>query len=219
MPGRLVLPRSIEDDARGGAGNATWSTLSTAWLEDGRDAPLGPGDAPAQPASEPFARLGLRLRGASAPEPYLAARTTSREALPSRDNFFSNHWNGTHSRRSLGYIPTSLVLRGQFSLNGELMHAFVSYRVATEGPDGDGNGLSGLLAQKIRSLSLLEEGLQIPRNGYGFWPKGVKQPVPFFHNQAKVNRPCSRLSDARSARLLCALNSLQHLPPRATPSS
>ena len=55
-------------------------------------------------------------------------------------------------------------LRGTFSLRGELMHAFVSYRVATEGPAG--NGLSGLLAQKIRVLSMQQEGLKIPRHGW-----------------------------------------------------
>jgi len=55
-------------------------------------------------------------------------------------------------------------LRGTFQLRGELMHAFVSYRVATEGPAG--NGLSGLLAQKIRVLSMQQEGLNIPRHGW-----------------------------------------------------
>jgi len=61
-----------------------------------------------------------------------------------------------------------LPLRGNFSLRGELMHAFVSYRVATEGKgrNGNGNGLSGLLAQKIRSLSMHEKGLQLPRHGW-----------------------------------------------------
>ncbi|KAJ1469460.1 hypothetical protein T484DRAFT_1919181 [Baffinella frigidus] len=58
-------------------------------------------------------------------------------------------------------------VRGRFSLRGELMHAFVSYRVATEGPAG--NGLSGLVAQKIR----------------GIWPKGAKEPVPFRPEEAK----------------------------------
>jgi hypothetical protein len=53
-------------------------------------------------------------------------------------------------------------------MRGELMHAFVSYRVATEGKsaNGNGNGLSGLLAQKIRSLSMHEKGLQLPRHGW-----------------------------------------------------
>ena len=58
-----------------------------------------------------------------------------------------------------------LPLRGKFALRGELMHAFfVSYRVATEGKEG--NGISGLLAQKIRSLSMHEKELQLPRHGW-----------------------------------------------------
>ena len=40
-------------------------------------------------------------------------------------------------------------LRGKFSLRGELFHAFLSYRVAAEGPSG--NGLSGRIAESIRS--------------------------------------------------------------------
>ena len=54
--------------------------------------------------------------------------------------------------------------KGKFMLRGELMHAFVSYRVATEGKCG--NGISGLLAQKIRSLSMHEKELQLPRHGW-----------------------------------------------------
>jgi hypothetical protein len=61
-------------------------------------------------------------------------------------------------------ISKLLHVRERFSLRGELMHAFVSYRVATEGPAG--NGLSGLVAQKIRSLSRNEERLQLPRHGW-----------------------------------------------------
>ena len=67
-----------------------------------------------------------------------------------------------------GGAPRVLPLRVNFSMRGELMHAFVSYRVATEGKsaNGNGNGLSGLLAQKIRSLSMHEKGLQLPRHGW-----------------------------------------------------
>ena len=35
---------------------------------------------------------------------------------------------------------------------GELMHAFVSYRVGTEGPNG--NGLAARIADRIRKLSV-----------------------------------------------------------------
>jgi len=61
-----------------------------------------------------------------------------------------------------------LPLRGKFSMRGDLMHAFVSYRVAAEGKggNGNGNGLSGLLARKIRSLSMHEKELQLPRHGW-----------------------------------------------------
>ena len=56
-------------------------------------------------------------------------------------------------------------LQRQFKLlRGELMHCFISYRVASEGPEG--NRLSGSIAAKIRSLSLdIEQGLQIPHHG------------------------------------------------------
>ena len=52
---------------------------------------------------------------------------------------------------------------GTFSLRGELMHAFVSYRVETEGGWG---GMSSLLANKVRALSMGEEELKIPQHGW-----------------------------------------------------
>ena len=84
--------------------------------------------------------------------------------------------------------------RGKFSLHSELMHVFVSYRVVTEGPGG--NGLSGTIAERIRELSL--EELQLPRHGWGLWPKGATQPVPFRPEEAKVflDRDC--LQDGQS---------------------
>jgi len=42
-------------------------------------------------------------------------------------------------------------LRGQFSMRGELMHAFICYRLATEGPMG--NGLASHISEKIREVS------------------------------------------------------------------
>jgi hypothetical protein len=61
--------------------------------------------------------------------------------------------------QSLALLP-----RGNFSLRGELLHVFVCYRVAAEGPTG--NGLSSLLAARIRALSLDPRNeLQIPRHG------------------------------------------------------
>ena len=84
--------------------------------------------------------------------------------------------------------------RGKFSLHSELMHVFVCYRVVSEGPTG--NGLSGTIAQRIRELSL--EELQLPRHGWGIWPKGATQPVPFRPEEAKVflDRDC--LQDGQS---------------------
>ena len=87
--------------------------------------------------------------------------------------------------------------RSAFSLRGELMHVFVSYRVTAEGTVG--NGMSGLLAEKIRTLSMdRSQELQIPRQGWGMWPKGTKKPVPFRNEQAKVflDRDC--LQDGQS---------------------
>jgi hypothetical protein len=76
-------------------------------------------------------------------------------------------------------------LPGKFSLRGELMHAFISYRVATEGAGG--NGLSGRISERIRALSMdgMQE-LQIPQHGRGIWPQGVKKPAPFRPEEAKV---------------------------------
>ena len=56
-----------------------------------------------------------------------------------------------------------LPLRDSFCMRGELMHAFITEGM---GRDGNGNGLSGLLAQKIRSLSMHEKELQLPRHGW-----------------------------------------------------
>jgi len=64
-----------------------------------------------------------------------------------------------------GLSSALLTLPDMFSLGGELIHVFVSYRVETEGPLG--NRLSGRIAERIRALSMdsRQEGLQIPRNG------------------------------------------------------
>jgi hypothetical protein len=52
-----------------------------------------------------------------------------------------------------GAVQSVLKLpRSTFSLRGEMMHVFVSYRVSTEGEAG--NGMSGLLVEKIRALSM-----------------------------------------------------------------
>jgi len=49
----------------------------------------------------------------------------------------------------------------EFPFPGSLTSTFL-----VTGANGNGNGLSGLLAQKIRSLSMHEKGLQLPRHGW-----------------------------------------------------
>ena len=108
----------------------------------------------------------------------------------------------THPTTGVARSWSVLPLRGTFSLRKELMHAFissVSYRVATEGPVA--NGISGLLAQKIRSLSMHEEGLKIPRHGWGTWPKALREPLPFRPDEAKVNLPTQLREASASARV------------------
>ena len=86
-----------------------------------------------------------------------------------------------------GDISSSMAgtLKGNFTLRGQLMHVFVSYRVETEG--GAGNGLSGSIAERIRALSLdSRQELRIPQHGTGIWPKGIKKPEPFRPEEAKV---------------------------------
>jgi hypothetical protein len=88
--------------------------------------------------------------------------------------------------------------RSTFSLRDELMHVFVSYRVSTEG--GAGNRMAGQIAEKIRSLSTdSRQELQIPQHGRGLWPKGIKHPVPFRLEEAKVHCPSSTPAGGLSA--------------------
>ncbi|KAJ1479290.1 hypothetical protein T484DRAFT_2881444 [Baffinella frigidus] len=86
----------------------------------------------------------------------------------------------------------------QFSLRGELIHAFVSYRVSTEGPDG--NGLAQIITSKIRTMSTDSKHphLAIPRHGWGIWPKSAKKPVPFHPEEAKVFLDKECLLDGQS---------------------
>ena len=95
-----------------------------------------------------------------------------------------------------GVLPAVTALpRGTFSLRGQLMHAF--YRVSTEGSVG--NGMSSLLAEKIRELSMdREQALQIPQHGWGIWPHGLKKPVPFRKEEAKVFLDRDNLLDGQS---------------------
>ena len=74
----------------------------------------------------------------------------------------------------------------------------VSYRVITEGPEG--NGLAGRIAASIRALSLAssEDGMQIPRHGWGTWLQSAKQPEPFRPEEAKVFLDVECLVDGHS---------------------
>ncbi|KAJ1471840.1 hypothetical protein T484DRAFT_3485030 [Baffinella frigidus] len=106
--------------------------------------------------------------------------------------------NRTSVSQEIIFLPAASQLpQGSFSLRGELMHAFISYRVSTEGSEG--NGLSVIIAEKIRTLSMdSRQELQIPRHGWGVWPRIAKQPVPFRKEEAKVflDREC--LQDGQS---------------------
>ena len=109
-------------------------------------------------------------------QPWLFGRTPSYHTHPSTGDTDS--------------ISTVLP-RGKFHLRGELTHCFVSYRVATEGTAG--NGLSGKIAKRIGALSMDDncKELQIPRHGWGIWPKSARQPVPFKPEEAKVCWPAT----------------------------
>eukprot|EP00290_Baffinella_frigidus_P026106 CAMPEP_0180238110 /NCGR_PEP_ID=MMETSP0987-20121128/30738_1 /TAXON_ID=697907 /ORGANISM="non described non described, Strain CCMP2293" /LENGTH=188 /DNA_ID=CAMNT_0022204581 /DNA_START=267 /DNA_END=829 /DNA_ORIENTATION=- len=125
---------------------------------------------------------------------------------PSRPPTMSNHFlaishPGTGGPDDSHLLPESVVLPSMFTLRGELMHAFVSYRRrteggATEGPSG--NGLAGMVSAKIRSMSTDSKELQIPRHGWGIWPKSAKRPVPFRPEEAKVYLGKDCLQDGQS---------------------
>eukprot|EP00290_Baffinella_frigidus_P041768 CAMPEP_0180287810 /NCGR_PEP_ID=MMETSP0988-20121125/13621_1 /TAXON_ID=697907 /ORGANISM="non described non described, Strain CCMP2293" /LENGTH=842 /DNA_ID=CAMNT_0022262261 /DNA_START=659 /DNA_END=3183 /DNA_ORIENTATION=+ len=112
------------------------------------------------------------------------------------DHFLAIAHPGTGGPDDMHLLPESVVLPSMFTLRGELMHAFVSYRGATEGPAG--NGLAEKVAAKIRSMSTDSKQLQIPRHGWGIWPKSAKRPVPFRPEEAKVYLGKDCLQDGQS---------------------
>jgi hypothetical protein len=63
-------------------------------------------------------------------------------------------------------LPCSAVVpQGVFSMRGSLMHVFVSYRVNTEGPEG--NGMSGRVADACRAMSMdSRHQLKLPEHGW-----------------------------------------------------
>jgi hypothetical protein len=181
----------VHDDAQPGDQVVPLNDASSAW-----------GLATPQPAFLP---------GSSSEEMDLEAELERKDSLPAA------HGSTSLRRRTVSMRGAAMALnttasptagdthvphivrlpRSAFSLRGELMHFFVSYRVQTEGAVG--NGMSGLLAEKIRTLSMdRSQELQIPRQGWGIWPKGAKKPVPFRKEQAKVflDRDC--LQDGQS---------------------
>ena len=99
---------------------------------------------------------------------------------------------GTGAVQALLKLP-----RKTFNLRGEMIHVFVSYRVTTEGEAG--NGMSGLIVEKIRALSMDRTlQLQLPRHGWGSWPKGLKKPLPFRKEEAKIFLDLHCLQDGQS---------------------
>jgi len=112
------------------------------------------------------------------PEDATAGRSMRLSSMRGEVMALDNQGNGTAAHLTRGGTSVLLQarsafrLRGElmhlprntFSLRGEMMHCFISYRVATEGDAG--NGMSGLLADKIRTLSMdRAQELQIPRQG------------------------------------------------------
>jgi hypothetical protein len=75
------------------------------------------------------------------------------------------------------HVPQLLVQPTKFTLRSELLHVFISYRVATEGPKG--NGLSSELYRTVRALSLdMGQDLNIPSYGWGIWPRFAREVRP-----------------------------------------
>ena len=156
MQGHSVLPLCEEDFSPFRTRNDP--TRLAAGLVDGRDGPAGgraqsgqsailsgaqqlpsTGDirvSSSEGAVVQMETFGLRLRGASAPEP---RSPISRAALPSRDTNFVSSMRGAvleppaarvgstdWIQAQLGFpdIPPSLVPLQKFSLRGELMHSY-----------------------------------------------------------------------------------------------
>jgi len=145
----------------------------------------------ADPPTPPAAAPARRMVRHGPPAPPATAPTRS---IPSYE-VFSHPTTGDVGLDEAVTVPA---LRGKFSMRGPLFHAFVCYRVATEGPVG--NRLSGRISERIRTLSLEspEDKLKIPRHGWGVWPKSASEPVPFRSGEAKVflDRDC--LQDGQS---------------------
>lgn len=80
-----------------------------------------------------------------------------------------------------------------FSLRGMLMHAMLSYRVASEGVGKRGTGLVKELYDELLRLSVNEPELFLPPSGLGKFPHFLKQPRSCPENQVTCVASSSRL--------------------------
>ena len=191
-PGEAMqVPSSGEHDARPGRQVLPFYDAQHAWGLAIHQPAFLPGSAIEQtdPATErmdslPGASKGLKYSGSLGRSSSLGSSVLALDP-PTRVS------HPTTGDASAAQAVTALT--GPFKLRGELMHSFISYRVATEGEASNANNFSGLLAEKIRALSTDSTlQLQIPRHGWGIWPRGAKKPVPFRKEEAKVflDREC-----------------------------
>ncbi|KAJ1464650.1 hypothetical protein T484DRAFT_1757942, partial [Baffinella frigidus] len=70
-----------------------------------------------------------------------------------------------------------------FSLRGMLMHAMLSYRVASEGVGPGGSGFVKDLYDELLGLSMREPELRLPSSGLGKFPHFLKPPPSRMENQ------------------------------------
>ena len=152
------IPANIgEGHSRSSPALATSAFLLGSSMDSDQAATRGETDLPRLTSAE----LGGYLRNSSTGRLAVSIRGTVFRSSSSSDTVVTHHSTGDIGDMAASEFPP---LQRQFSLRGELMHCFISYRVACEGPSG--NGLSGRIAAKIRSLSLdVEKGLQIPHHG------------------------------------------------------
>jgi len=117
---------------------------------EGRDVPIGeddshppapletspPGFLPGSPVHEADLDAALDSdtggQGFEPQAPHPSKRFASKDRRGSMRGAVLSH-PGTGGADDIRLLPTSAVVRGTFTMRGELLHAFISYRVATEG--------------------------------------------------------------------------------------
>jgi hypothetical protein len=85
-----------------------------------------------------------------------------------------------------------------FELYGELFHVFISYRVSTEGADG--NSFASKLYHQLQMQSNGDDEFNIPAAGVGKYPRFARQLPPGIANKpnvAKVFLDTECLQDAQ----------------------